>query len=110
MIRRLEQQELITIIKKCPACFAPFKFLPNYCKNCGYKLIKQKIDFNDNRFRPRYIIEITDKGISFVKELIRSYSFINSFFNLWNRHANLKSFNNLSTTSESLKSIKQKHV
>ncbi|MFX1305154.1 MAG: hypothetical protein ACFFBV_13030 [Promethearchaeota archaeon] len=94
IIGRLEENGLISIIKKCPACDTSFNFLPNYCRNCGYKFIKQKVTFNDNRQRPRYAIEITDKGKSYVKELIESYLYINSFFASWNKYLGSCSFEN----------------
>jgi len=90
IIRELEKQELISIIRKCPRCYTSFSLLPNTCENCGYAFILQKISFEDNRLRPRYAIEITDKGVEFIKELIEAYHHINSFFFAWNKYFSLK--------------------
>jgi len=90
IIRKLERQDLISIIRKCPRCHTSFNLLPNTCENCGHIFILQKISFEDNRLRPRYAIEITEKGIEFVKELIETYHHINSFFFAWNKYVNLR--------------------
>jgi predicted transcriptional regulator len=90
IIKCLEKHGLISIIKECPTCSTAFNYLPNYCKNCGYKIIKQIISFKDKRLRPRYAIEITEKGREFVNELITSYYNIYSFFNTWSNSINHK--------------------
>ena len=81
----LEKTGLITKVKECPNCKTIFHLLFDQCENCGKKLILQDIYFKDKRLRPRYAIEITDKGRSFVKEWVQSYLSLDSFFNTWNR-------------------------
>ncbi|MFX0040938.1 MAG: hypothetical protein ACFFCY_15900 [Promethearchaeota archaeon] len=83
------------IIKKCPACGITFNYLPNQCENCGYWLIKQKVSFTDNRLRPRYAIELTDKGKNFIHDVINSYFHIATFFDIWNKSRALSSYKNL---------------
>ncbi len=90
IIRKLERQELISIIRKCPKCYTSLNFLPDACENCGHIFILQKISFVDNRLRPRYAIEITNKGVEFLKELIEAYYYLNSFFYAWNKYVNLR--------------------
>ncbi|MFX0024501.1 MAG: hypothetical protein ACFE9S_19460 [Candidatus Hermodarchaeota archaeon] len=107
IIKCLERQGLILIIKACPTCSTAFNYLPNYCKNCGYKIIKQIISFKDKRLRPRYAIEITEKGKEFVNELIIAYYNIYSFFNTWSNSINHKSTKNLQSTSNYSNAIKQ---
>jgi len=85
IIKTLEKQELVIIIKECPNCTASFHLLFDRCENCGNKLILQNVYFKDKRLRPRYAIEITDKGKLFVREWIQSYLSIHSFFNIWNK-------------------------
>ncbi len=51
-----------------------FHLLFHQCENCGKNLILQDIYFKDKFLRPRYAIEITDKGRVFVREGIQSYS------------------------------------
>jgi len=88
IISKLEQQGLVSIIKNCPQCGASFYFLPNMCKNCGYRFILQKVTFKDKRVRPRYAIDITENGKKFVNELIDAYINIYAFFNVWNKYLN----------------------
>ena len=85
IISELEKTGLITKVKECPNCKTIFRLLYHQCENCGKKLILQNIYFKDKRLRPRYAIEITDKGRNFVKEWVQSYLSIDSFFNTWNR-------------------------
>lgn len=86
IIIKLEKQGLVSVVKHCPNCKTDFKFLPHQCEKCGYKLILQDVSFRDKRLRPRYVIEITVKGIDFVKELIKSYHYIDSFFSAWEKY------------------------
>ncbi len=88
IIRDLAKQGLISIIKKCPQCGTSFNFLPDFCESCGYKLLLQKINFKDKRLRPRYAIDITEKGKKSVNELIYAYINIYTFLNVWNKHLN----------------------
>jgi hypothetical protein len=71
LFKGLEQEGLVLIIKHCPSCKTFFNLLPHFCEKCGHKFIQQKIFFNDKRSRPRYAIEITDKGRLYVKEIIK---------------------------------------
>ncbi len=90
LIDKLGEQGLIFKIEKCPHCGTPFYYLPDFCENCGHVLILQKKKFKDKRFRPRYAIEITDEGKSYVIELINSYIYMHAFFNSWNKYIGLK--------------------
>ena len=93
LIDRLEEQGLILKIEKCPQCGTPFHYLPDVCEKCGYIFILQKIKFKDKRFRPRYAIEITEEGKSYVNELINSYIYLYAFFDKWNKYIGLKFHN-----------------
>jgi hypothetical protein len=86
IIRDLVKQGLISLIKSCPECGISFYFLPDKCENCGHIFILQKENFQDKRLRPRYAIEITEKGKIFVNELINAYIYIYAFFNKWNKY------------------------
>ena len=90
IIQGLEKEGFISIIKNCPHCGTSFNFLPDICENCGHIFILQKENFKDKRVRPRYAIEITDKGKIFVNELINGYIYIYAFFNMWNRYIGFK--------------------
>ena len=90
IIRGLEKEGFILVIKNCPHCRASFNFLPNICENCGHIFILQKVNYKDKRFRPRFAIEITDKGKDFVNELINTYVYVYAFFNKWNEYIGLK--------------------
>ncbi|KKK59562.1 hypothetical protein LCGC14_3033150 [marine sediment metagenome] len=85
LISELEKNGLITIVKECPNCKTIFRRLHHQCENCGKKLILQDIYFKDKRSRPRYAIEITDKGRVFVREWVHSYLSLDTFFNTWKR-------------------------
>jgi hypothetical protein len=91
LIRKLERLGLISIIKRCPNCITFFNFLPHQCAKCGHKFIQQKITFKDKRLRPRYAIKITDTGRLYIKEIIESYRYINSFLRTLNNYIRLKS-------------------
>ena len=86
----LEKEGFISIIKNCSHCGTSFYFLPDICENCGHIFILQKENFKDKRARPRFAIEITDKGRVFVNELINGYIYIHAFFNMWNRYIGFK--------------------
>jgi len=90
LVDKLEEQGLILKIKKCPQCGTPFYYLPDVCENCGHIFILQKVNFKDKRFRPRFAIEITESGKSYVNELITSYIYMYAFFNSWNRYIGQK--------------------
>lgn len=90
LIDELVDQGLILKIKHCPQCTTPFYYLPDMCENCGYIFIRQKIYFKDKRYRPRFAIEITDRGKSFVNSLIKRYLYIYNFFHKWNKYICLK--------------------
>ncbi len=90
LIRRLEKQGLIFILKSCPNCDHPLNFISNKCEKCDYVVFSQEFDFKDKRLRPRYAIKITDKGIAYVKELIKEYLHIQSFLISWYKHESIK--------------------
>jgi hypothetical protein len=90
LINKLEKQGLVLKIEKCPQCGTPFYYLPNVCETCGYIFIRQKLQFQDKRFRPRFAIEITNKGKSFVNNLMEGYLHIHNFFHKWNKYICLK--------------------
>jgi hypothetical protein len=89
LIDKLEKQGLILKIEKCPQCSTPFYYLPDECENCDHIFIGQKINFQDKRFRPRFAIEITDAGKSYVNELIEGYMYIHKFFHKWSKFVSM---------------------
>lgn len=90
IVKDLNKQGLIFLVKDCPKCKTKFIYLPEACPNCGKKLILQKITFKGQKYRPRFSIEITEKGKKYVSDLIKSYNAISSFFIAWNSYVSLK--------------------
>jgi len=86
IIRELEIQGFISLIRKCPKCNSEFNILPIKCAKCGHIFITQKTYYKDKRWRPRFAIEITKIGKNFVNELIKINFYINSFLQEFQRH------------------------
>ncbi|MFW9821589.1 MAG: hypothetical protein ACFFE4_01555 [Candidatus Thorarchaeota archaeon] len=89
LIKNLEKQGLVLRVNNCPNCKSPFNYLSDNCEKCGYELIIQEVDMQDKRLRPRYAIMITEKGITFVKELMTEYHQIHHFFITWYKQESL---------------------
>lgn len=89
IVRNLEKQGLISLIKSCLQCGTSYNLLPDICDQCGHIFILQKMKFKDNRLRPRFAIELTDKGKFYINELINAYSHVYSFFNIWYKYLSL---------------------
>ena len=87
IVEDLEKKELIIRIRGCPACETPFINLAIQCDKCGHQLILQPVSFKDKRSRPRFAIEITKKGRLYLKETMRAFFNINSFFAVWRNFA-----------------------
>jgi hypothetical protein len=83
IINSLEKQGYINKIRKCPNCEFDFTTVPEKCPNCGSELKLACETPNDRRNRPHYMVEITEKGISYVMEIIESFNKTNSFFSKW---------------------------
>lgn len=90
IVKDLNKQGLISLVKDCPNCKTGFIYLPTACPNCGMKLILQEITFKGKSYRPRFSIEITEEGKKYVSDLIKSYNAISSFFIAWNSYVSLK--------------------
>jgi hypothetical protein len=86
IIKNLETQGLILVIKKCQNCGINYNVIPYKCENCGHIFILSKNSFENKRLRPRFIIEITKMGISFVNHLIETQFYVNSFFQVLQRY------------------------
>lgn len=79
IIKKLETQGLILTIRKCQKCGINFNVIPYKCDNCGHIFILNKNSSKNKRSRPRFIIEITKLGISFVNHFIETQFYVNSF-------------------------------
>jgi hypothetical protein len=79
LIERLVKEDLVFILRNCPKCGTLLRFNSNTCEMCAHKLFSKGFDFKDKRARPRYAIQITDKGREYVKLLISEFLYIHSF-------------------------------
>ncbi|MFX1487566.1 MAG: hypothetical protein ACFFBI_00340 [Promethearchaeota archaeon] len=86
LIEDLEKEGLTIRIRNCPRCNKSFNHLPDKCEFCGHVIITQKLTFKDKRSRPKLAVELTENGRYYVRELIKTYRTISSFFLAWYKY------------------------
>jgi predicted Zn-ribbon and HTH transcriptional regulator len=83
IINSLKKKQLVEVIRNCPKCGLAFSYLPITCEECGYHFNVLTTLENDKRCRPKYIVDITEKGRSYISTKIDTISKANSFISKW---------------------------